>query len=118
MNTTVAASLVLDGDSYINDTGAQEKQMTTGGIIDFALSGKFLHFNTIEEYNAFDFKELADSKELQEKCALPDLSSLIHKSYFVMACFGDLKNYDYHYKIGFVQGTEKFQTLKGKKLSK
>ena len=78
MNTTVAASLVLDGDSYINDTGAQEKQMTTGGIIDFALSGKFLHFNTIEEYNAFDFKELADSKELQEKCALPDLSSLIH----------------------------------------
>ena len=78
MNTTVAASLVLDGDSFINDTGAQEKQMTTRGIIDFALSGKFLHFNTIEEYNAFDFKELADSKELQEKCALPDLSSLIH----------------------------------------
>ena len=35
-----------------------------------------------------------------------------------MACFGDLKNYNYHYRIGLVQGTEKFQTLKGKKLSK
>jgi hypothetical protein len=35
-----------------------------------------------------------------------------------MICFGNLKNYDYHYTIGMVQGTEKFQTIKGKKLSK
>ena len=118
MNTTVASSLVLDGDSFINDQQAQEKQTTTGGIIDFQLPGKFLHFNTIEEYNAFQFSEVVDNKELQEKYGLPDLQGLIHSNYFVMACFGDLKNYDYHYRIGLVQGTEKFQTLKGKKLSK
>ena len=72
------------------------------------MPGKFLHFNTIEEHNAFDFKEVVDSKELQEKYGLPDLESRIHDNYFIMACFGDLKYYDYHYRIGFVQGTEKF----------
>lgn len=119
MNAKVAASLVLDGDSFVNEPESAERQMTTtGGIIEFQIMGKFLHFNTIEEYNAFHFNEVADSKELQEKYGLPDLEKMIHTNYFVMACFGDLKNYDYHYRIGMVQGTEKFQTLKGKKLSK
>ena len=35
-----------------------------------------------------------------------------------MACFGDLKNYDFHYKLAFVQGTERIETVKGKKLAK
>ena len=119
MNTTVAASLVVDGDSFVNEAGNADKQKTTtGGIIEFQVMGKFLHFNTIEEYNAFDFKTVAESKELQEKYGLPDLEKAIHSNYFVMACFGDLKNYDYHYWIGLVQGTEKFQTVAGKKLSK
>ena len=65
MNANVASSLVIDGDSFINDSEKSEKQTTTGGIIDFQISGKFLHFNTIEEYNAFDFKEVVDTKELQ-----------------------------------------------------
>lgn len=119
MNKTVAASLVLDGDSFLCDQGSETKKMvSSGGIIDFQLAGKFLHFNTIEEYNAFDFSTVAASQELRDKYGLPDLQKAIQSNYFVMACFGDLKNYDYHYRIGLVQGTEKFQTLKGKKLSK
>lgn len=109
MNANVASSLVLDGDSFVSEeSSSSAKATTTGGIIDFQLKGKFMHFNTIEEYNAFDYAEVVESEELQKKYGLPDLTSLIHTNYFIMACFGDLKNYDYHYRIGFVQGTEKF----------
>ena len=110
MNTNIASGLVLDGDSFVEsaESSGSQKATTTGGIIDFQLKGKFMHFNTIEEYNAFTFSELASSADLQKKYGLPDLAELIHGNYFIMACFGDLKNYDYHYRVGFVQGTEKF----------
>ena len=35
-----------------------------------------------------------------------------------MVCFGDLKNYDFHFKVALIQSTEKIETIKGKKLAK
>ena len=35
-----------------------------------------------------------------------------------MACFGDLKNYDFYFKVALIQSTEKVETIKGKKLAK
>ena len=65
MNPTVAASLVLDGDSFVGQQDVETASSTTsGGIIEFQIPGKFLHFNTIEEYNAFDFKSVVESKEM------------------------------------------------------
>jgi len=40
------------------------------------------------------------------------------QNYFIMVCFGDLKNYDFYFKLAFVQGDEKIETIKGKKLAK
>lgn len=40
------------------------------------------------------------------------------RNYFVFVCFGDLKNYDFYYRMAYVQSTEKFATTKGKKLKK
>lgn len=115
---TVPASLVLDSSSFIDENAPADNTTTHGGIIEFKVPGKFIHFNTIEEYNAFDLKALEADKEMQARYKLPDLETAFHDNYFIMACFGDLKNYDFHYKIGTLQGTEKMQALKGKKLSK
>lgn len=41
-----------------------------------------------------------------------------HENYFVFTCFGDLKNYDFFYRVSLVQGSEKIKTTKGKKLKK
>ena len=71
------------------------------------MPGKFVHFNTIEEYQAFDFLGLRAEDFIEKP-----------ENYFVLACFGDLKNYDFYYKCALIQGSEKIKTIKGKKLAK
>jgi hypothetical protein len=34
---------------------------TTGGLIEFKVEGKFIHFNTIEDYNAFNWEYLSNN---------------------------------------------------------
>jgi len=64
MSSKVSSSLVLDESSFaLNDFEAQA-QKTTGGLIEFQHIGKFIHFNTIEEYNAFDFSNVQEDKDL------------------------------------------------------
>ena len=120
MNTKVASSLFLNEASFSADEADGGSVKTTGGLIEFQLGGKFIHFNTIEEYQAFDYSTLSGDKSQQERHQLPDFEKSVAngENYFIMACFGDLKNYDFHYKLAFVQGTEKLETVKGKKLAK
>jgi len=63
-----------------------------------------LHFNTIEEFQGFDFRSLSADENMQKGYKLPDFGEIVSKgeNYFIMACFGDLKNYDFHYKLAFV----------------
>jgi hypothetical protein len=39
-------------------------------------------------------------------------------NYVVLLCFGDLKTYEFHYRVGLLQGQGKLRTTKGKKLVK
>jgi hypothetical protein len=77
------------------------------------VAGKFVHFNTIEEFRAF---ELDQSKLKEYGVTSGDGKSM--PNFFVFLCFGDLKNYDYFYSVSLVQGPERLQTVKGKKLVK
>ena len=52
MNNKVPSDLVITGDF---DEFDQIKGQ--GGLLEFKIPGKFIHFNTIEEYQAFDLKE-------------------------------------------------------------
>ena len=101
-------------DEQSKEESKEEKKI--GGLIKFRVPGKFLHFNTIEEYTAFDLSSL-NSEETRKVYRIPD-SWLNSSNYFVFACFGDLKNYNFHFKIGLAQQKEKIQTVKGKKLVK
>ena len=58
MNANVASSLVLNETSFQSVDEQLQPSKTTGGLIEFQIHGKFIHFNTIEEYQAFDFTSL------------------------------------------------------------
>jgi hypothetical protein len=49
---------------------------------------------------------------------LPDFENVVNQgqNFFIFACFGDLKNYDFFYRIGLISGTDKLLTVKGKKI--
>ena len=109
MNQNIASNIVIDEDSL----SASPTKQKTGGLLQFPVHGKFIHFNTIEEYQALEFPQIMANLD---KFGME--SANFDENYIVLVCFGDLKNYDFHYKCAMVQGLEKFQTLKGKKLSK
>ena len=52
MNTKVESNLVITSPSV--------KHKTEGGILEFKIPGKFIHFNTIEEYQACTFDNVAE----------------------------------------------------------
>ncbi len=61
------------------------------------ISGVFYHTNTIEQYNGqVDFNEVVQ-KESSRLLDEDDISSA-GTNRFVIASFGDLKNYNYFYK--------------------
>lgn len=86
------------------------------------MNGKLIHFNTIEEYNAFNFEDLNDieSPTVHKFELRQDIERAMEKceNYFLLVCFGDLKQYNYHYKTAVLQLPETFESLKGTKLSK
>ena len=55
---------------------------------------RHLHFNTIEDYQAADFKEIV----AKEASGILDVENLQEANRFVVLSFGDLKNYLYHYR--------------------
>jgi hypothetical protein len=54
MNQTVSANIIVDEDSL----NIEKTKKTTGGLLQFPVPGKFIHFNTIEEYQGFTFNDL------------------------------------------------------------
>ena len=44
MSKNVSSNLVID------ENGFGQKTKSTGGLLEFQVPGKFIHFNTIEEY--------------------------------------------------------------------
>jgi len=58
------------------------------------------------------------NSEFFKKFEIDEAVTTSMENYFVFACFGDLKNYDFHYKVALLQGCEKIKTIKGKKLAK
>lgn len=90
-STKVASNLVITSPS---------SKSTEGGLVEFKIRGKFIHFNTVEEYNSFEFnhasiKSLGIEGEIKEAAEKQD-------NFFVLACFGDLKTYKFSYKMGLV----------------
>lgn len=84
-------------------SGFDETVQVKGGLLEFILPGQLIHFNTIEEYQAFKWENIKIETAGNQ---------------FALVMFGDLKNYDFHYKFACLKGPEKFTSLKGKKLSK
>lgn len=72
MSKQVSSSLVLDESSFQGETPNH-----TGGLIEFKVEGVFLHFNTIEEYQAFDYKLIENDPSLLEKYDLPNLEEKV-----------------------------------------
>ena len=95
----VGANLIL--------SKTNEQIVSTGGILEFAVKGKLIHYNTIEEYNMFDFKDISQQNEaFLDKYGLKEAISSTLSSFsnmFILACFGDLKTYKFHYKTGYLQ---------------
>jgi hypothetical protein len=44
MSKNISSNLVID------ENGFGQKTKSTGGLLEFNVSGKFIHFNTIEDY--------------------------------------------------------------------
>lgn len=89
MNNKVSSDLVIQGNF---DQPSHSKG--SGGLLEFTIPGRFIHFNTIEEYQAFDF---AKFKYFEKPYPV---------NTFVMVCFGDLKNYNFYYKVALFQYTQ------------
>ena len=70
------------------------KKKAIGGLVSSTLKGTFLHFNTSEDYQAADFKEIV----AKEASGIVDVENLQEANRFVVLSFGDLKNYLYHYR--------------------
>ena len=56
----VSMPLSAKVESNLVITSPLTKQTSEGGILEFKIPGKFIHFNTIEEFNACDFQEVAE----------------------------------------------------------
>ena len=52
MNNKVSSDLVIQGNF---DEASHSKP--SGGLLEFTIPGRFIHFNTIEEYQAFEFEK-------------------------------------------------------------
>jgi len=78
------------------------RKKVTGGLLQFLVPGVFVHTNTIEEYEELDLEAILAkqhehiSGEVRE---LPNGLKVNMANRFVLAIFGDLKNYVYHYKF-------------------
>ena len=100
MSQKVSADLVIGGQSFDNTGYSQHQSLSkgSGGLLEFTVPGKFLHFNTIEEYQHFD----VDAWWSQNKDTHSKYFST-SGNYFILTCFGDFKQYDFHYKVHLVQ---------------
>ena len=79
----------------VNDYSLRRTQKKTiGGLISSAVTGTFVHTNTIEEYNALDFNELV--RRESQKVLQNDGFGTVNR--FVVVTFGDLKNYLFHHR--------------------
>jgi hypothetical protein len=85
MNQTVPSSILIDESSLTNTP----KTLKSGGLLQFTIPGLFIHFNTIEEYNSFNFQDLPAPPKTVD-------------NFVALVCFGDLKNYDFHYRCALV----------------
>lgn len=75
----------------------QSRKKAIGGLATSYINGVFYHTNTIEQYNGqTDFNEVVQ-KESQLLLDEDNLSSAATNR-FVIASFGDLKNYNFFYK--------------------
>ena len=70
------------------------KKKAIGGLVTSAVKGTFIHFNTIEEYEAADFNKIVN--EIAESTGI--LEAVNENNRFVVLAFGDLKNYLYHHR--------------------
>ena len=50
MSAKVSSNFILDETSFDSLEGEGNPMKTTGGLLEFQIGGKFIHFNTIEEY--------------------------------------------------------------------
>jgi|LauGreDrversion4_2_1035121.scaffolds.fasta_scaffold184602_1 hypothetical protein len=70
------------------------KKKAIGGLVTSAVKGTFIHFNTIEEYEAADVNKIVN--EIAESTGI--LEAVNENNRFVVLAFGDLKNYLYHHR--------------------
>lgn len=70
------------------------KRNTIGGLVASSVPGTFIHFNTIEDYQAADLNAIV--RDLAG--GILDPKNLKECNRFVVLAFGDLKNYLYHHK--------------------
>ena len=115
MSQKVSADLVIGGQSFDNDGFQQNQSLSkgSGGLLEFTVLGKFLHFNTIEEYQHFDVNTWWTTNR-----ATHEQYFSASGNYFILSCFGDFKQYDFHYKVHLLQKGGQIETIKGKKLVK
>lgn len=96
-NVNNPSDIVLSAQSF-PDHG---RKKVTGGLLSFLVPGMFVHTNTIEEFQALDLKALLEREKTKISSEIRELPSGLKVSManrFVIAVFGDLKNYVYHYK--------------------
>lgn len=70
------------------------KRNAIGGLVASSVPGTFIHYNTIEEYEAADLNAI--TADLAS--GILDHQNLRECNRFVVLTFGDLKNYLYHHK--------------------
>ena len=50
MSAKVSSNFIIDETSFAAMDGEESPLKTTGGLLEFQICGKFIHFNTIEEF--------------------------------------------------------------------
>ena len=93
MSSKVGSNLVVSSPDKI-------KAKSSGGILEFSIPGKLIHFNTIEEFTALDL----NLPDLISKYGLKsdiDNCKSTASNLFLMFVFGDLKTYKFHYKMAY-----------------
>lgn len=85
---------------YDNYSLSGVKKKVIGGLLNFKVGGVLHHTNTIEEFNSnHGLLELIE--EEQKRLMDTEVSEGINR--IIIYTFGDLKNYQYHYRYAFIE---------------